>query len=128
MDFTNRYDVRDWLDGAAKFFGYAFFISFIIAFIFCLWGVSYPYDFKKKPILRKAEIVFGDDDDIPTFKPTKVINSYIADDKAVVETVKEHDGSLGWFRIVTHTTSYFGCDVVYVWANIDNAKSCKLLK
>lgn len=127
MDFTNRYDVRYWLDGAAKFFWYAFSISFIIAFIFCLWGASYPYDFKKKPILRKAEIVLGDDDDLPTFT-TKVINSYIADDKAVVDTVREYDGSLGWFRIVTHTTSYFGCDVVYVWANIHNAKSCKLLK
>lgn len=127
MDLTNRYDVRYWLDGAANFFWYTFFISFIIAFFFCKWGFDYPYDFKKKPTLRKAEIVLADDD-LPTFKPTKVINSYIADDKAVVDTVREHDGSIGWFRIVTHTTSYFGCDAVYVWAEIYNAKSCKLLK
>ena len=124
MDFTNKYDVEEWLDNAANFFWWAFFISFIIAFVFCKWGFECPYDFKKKPILRKAEIVLGDDDDLPTFKPTKVINSYIADDKAVVDTVRGDDA----FRIVTHTTSYFGCDVVYVWANIDNAKSCKLLK
>lgn len=123
MDFTNRYDVRDWLEGAANFFWYTFFISFIIAFFFCKWGFDYPYDFKKKPTLRKAEIVLADDD-LPTFKPTKVINSYIADDKAVVDTVRGDDG----FKIVTHTTSYFGCDVVYVWAEIYNAKSCKLLK
>ena len=123
MDFTNRYDVEEWLEGAAKFFWYAFSISFIIAFFFCKWGFDYPYDFKKKPTLRKAEIVLANDD-LPTFNPTKVINSYIADDKAVIDTVREHNS----FRIVTHTTSYFGCDVVYVWANIDNAKSCKLLK
>ena len=127
MDFTNRYDVRYWLDGAANFFWYAFSISFIIAFFFCKWGFDYPYDFKKKPTLRKAEIVLANDG-LPTFKPTKVINSYIADNKAVVDTVKEDDGTIDCFRIVTHTTSYFGCDAVYVWAEINNAKSCKLLK
>ena len=102
MDFTNRYDVREWLDGAAKFFWLAFFISFIIAFFFCLWGSFFPYDFKKKPILRKAEIVLGDDDDLPTFKPTKVVNLYIADDKAIVDTVRNGDGTIDWLRIVTH--------------------------
>lgn len=127
MDFTNRYDVREWLDGAAKFFWPAFSISFIIAFFFCLWAAFYPYDFKKKPTLRKAEIVLANDG-LPTFKPTKVVNSYIADNKAVVDTVKEDDSTIDCFRIVTHTTSYFGCDVVYVWAEIHNAKSCKLVK
>ena len=127
MDFTNKYDVRNWLDGAAKFFWYAFSISFIIAFIFCLWGASCPYDFKKKPTLRKAEIVLAHDE-LPTFKPTKVVNTYIADDKAVVDTIRNEDGTIDRLGIVTHTTSYFGCDVVYVWAKIDNAKSCELLK
>jgi len=123
IDFTNRYDVKEWLEGAANFFWYAFSISFIIAFFFCIWAFNCPYYFKNKPTLRKAEIVLADDD-LSTFKPTKVINSYIADDKAVVDTVREHNS----FRIVTHTTSYFGCDAVYVWAEIYNAKSCKLLK
>lgn len=127
MDFTNRYDVREWLYGVAKFFWYAFSISFIIAFFFWLWATLYPYDFKKKPTLRKAEIVLANDD-LPTFKPTKVVNTYIADDKAVVDTVRNEDSTIDWLRIVTHTTSYFGCDVVYVWAEIHNAKSCKLLR
>ena len=123
MDFTNKYDVREWLDGAVTFFWIAIFASFFGGLFVCHWGLDYPYDFKKKTTLRKAEIVLADDD-LSTFKPTKVINSYIADDKAVVDTVREHNS----FRIVTHTTSYFGCDAVYVWAEIYNAKSCKLLK
>lgn len=127
MDFTNRYDVREWLHGAAAFFWIAIFASFFGGLFVYHWGFDYPYDFKREPILRKAEIVLANDT-LPTFKPTKVVNSYIADNKAVVDTVKEDDGTIDCFRIVTHTTSYFGCDVVYVWAEIHNAKSCKLVE
>lgn len=127
IDFTNYYAVRDWLDGAVTFFWFAIFASFFGGLFVYRWGFDYPYDFKREPILRKAEIVLANDT-LPTFKPTKVINSYIADNKAVVDTVKEDDGTINCFRIVTHTTSYFGCDVVYVWAEIHNAKSCKLLR
>ena len=128
IDFNSKYDVREWLDGAATFFWIAIFASFFGGLFVWHWGLDYPYDFKKKPILRKAEIVLGDDDDLPTFKPTKVINSCIADNKAIVDTVRNDDGTIHCFRIVTHTTSYFGRDVVYVWDEIRNAKSCKLLK
>ena len=127
IDFTSRYDVREWRDDAAIFFWIAIFASSFGGLFVCHWGLDYPYDFKTKPILRKAEIVLANDS-LPTFKPTKVINSYIADNKAIVDTVRNDDGTIDCFRIVTHTTSYFGCDVVYVWAEIHNAKSCKLVK
>ena len=127
MDFTNYYAVREWLHGAVTFFWIAIFASFFGGLFVCHWGFDCPYDFKREPILRKAEITLANDS-LPTFKPTKVINSYIADNKAVVDTLKEDDGTIDCFRIVTHTTSYFGCDVVYVWAEIHNAKSCKLVK
>ena len=127
IDFTSKYDVREWLDGAATFFWLALFASSIGGLFVCDWGFDCPYDFKREPILRKAEITLANDS-LPTFKPRKVINSYIADNKAIVDTVRNDDGTIDCFRIVTHTTSYFGCDVVYVWAEIHNAKSCKLLK
>ena len=127
IDFTSKYDVREWLDDAAIFFWIAIFASFFGGLFVCHWGLDYPYDFKREPILRKAEIVLANDS-LPTFKPTKVINSYIADNKAIVDTVRNDDGTIHCFRIVTHTTSYFGCDVVYVWGEIRNAKSCKLVK
>ena len=127
IDFTRKYDVREWLHGAATFFWFALFASSFGGLLICHWGLDCPYDFKIEPILRKAEIVL-DNDSLPTLKPTKVINSYIADDKAIVDTVRNDDGTIDCFRIVTHTTSYFGCDVDYVWANIDNAKSCKLVE
>ena len=31
MDLTNRHDVEEWLDGAAKFFWSALFVSFTFA-------------------------------------------------------------------------------------------------
>ena len=31
MDFSNRHDVEEWLDGAAKFFWSALFVSFAFA-------------------------------------------------------------------------------------------------
>ena len=127
IDFTNYCAVRDWLDDAVIFFWIAIFASFFGGLFVYHWGVDYPYDFKREPILRKAEIVLVNDT-LPTFKPTKVVNSYLADNKAVVDTVKQDDGTIDYFRIVTHTTSYFGCDVAYVWAEIHNAKSCELVK
>lgn len=127
MDFTNYNAVREWLDGAVTFFWMAIFASFFGGLFVWHWGFDYPYDFNTKPILRKAEIVLANDS-LPTFKPTKVINSCIADNKAIVDTVRNDDGTIHCFRIVTHTTSYFGRDVVYVWGEIRNAKSCKLLK
>jgi hypothetical protein len=127
INFTSKYDVREWLAGAATFFWFALIASSFGGLLICPWGLARPYDFKREPILRKAEIVLANDS-LPTLKPTKVINSYIADDKAIVDTVRNDDGTIHCFRIVTHTTSYFGRDVDYVWANIDNAKSCKLVE
>lgn len=127
IDFTNYYAVREWLDGAVTFFWIAIFASSFGGLFVYDWGFDCPYDFKTKPILRKAEIVLANDS-LPTFKPTKIINSYIADNKAIVDTVRNDDGTIHCFRIVTHTTSYFGRDVVYVWGEIYNAKSCKLVK
>lgn len=127
IDFTDKYDVREWLAYAAIFFWIVLSASFFGGLFVCHWGFNYPYDFKREPILRKAEITLANDS-LPTFKATKVINSYIVDNKAIVDTVRNDDGTIHCFRIVTHTTSYFGCDVVYVWGEIRNAKSCKLVK
>ena len=61
MDFTNRYDVREWLYGAVIFFCIAIFASFFGGLFVCHWGFNYPYDFKREPILRKAEITLAND-------------------------------------------------------------------